>query len=206
MRQEISALIVDDHPLFRSAARELLESVESITRVEEACDGMECLEKLEHTSYSIVLLDISMPRMDGVACLKEIRRRWRMQKVAILTQYTQPVFFRKLIQMGADGYILKGEAPERIIEFIRTILFDDTKAISPELEDAVIDSGSLSPREVEVLRLMCQGVNSNEIAEALCISINTVNNHRTSLSNKIRSNNLATQVCWAINNGYHALN
>jgi len=200
----ISALIVDDHPLFRSAVRDILEETGHVSHIDEAANGVECLAKLERQKYSIILLDVNMPGMDGIKCLKEIRKRWKKQKVAILTQYSQPVFFRKLSQLGANGYILKDEDPELIIDAIESILFRNTSILSSRLEKAMKEN-ALRPRELEVLDLMCQGLNSEAIAKALCISINTVNNHRAALSRKIKSNNLATQVCWAINNGYYSL-
>lgn len=198
-------LLVDDHPLFRNGLKRIFDDLDYTDQIIEASDGVECLEVMDKHELDAILLDINMPRMDGIECLREIRKRNSEVKVLVLTQYDQRRFVRQMLKFGANGYLLKTTSEENLIEAFEAMTAEDTLVTSQEIEEwnaNPVDSSSLDlgDREIEILNLICEQLNSKEIADRLFISKHTVDNHRANLLQKSGTKNLAGLVKWAIVN------
>ena len=204
MSQKINVLVVDDHPIMRKAVVSLVKFLPYVENVYEAENGFLCIKHLSSTSVDVVLLDISMPLMNGIDCLRQIRTDWPDVKVIILTQFSDTKYYRTLMGLGASGYLLKSTTEPVFVDAFEQIVFKNITVISPEIETdlTVYDDDNqtklLGPRESEVLTLICQGLASNEVAKQLKISVHTVHNHRKAILAKINCNSTAALVQWAI--------
>ncbi len=178
--EKIRVLLVDDYPMIRAGIRSLLAGEEDIEVVGEAADGNEALEYLSLIPVDILVLDIKMPGMDGLQVTRNLKQKETRTKILALTAYGEKEFILAMFDAGVDGYLLKEEAPDTIIEAVRSIAHGGqgwySRKISAALTDYIKGSHQkkLSPREHEVLELVVAGKTNQEIAYNLRISQSTV--------------------------------
>lgn len=197
-----SILIVDDHPMIRSALRSIFDGAVWIDSIYEADNGKKALAVLDTQSIDLVLLDINMPVMNGLECLGKIKQTNPNLKVVVLTQHDSSAYFKKFLQMRVDGYLLKGLSEKEMLKSIQLILFENEEVFSPQAaQNLKLLKCTLSDREIEILTLLCEEKQTQEIAGLLNISPYTVNNHRISISRKTNTDNPIALTKWAIKNG-----
>lgn len=206
----IRVMLADDHVLIREGIRQLLEFDGNITVVEEANDGEECLEKLAKVNPDILLLDINMPKKNGVEVLEEIKKKKYNTKVLLLTVHNEIEYLLKAMDIGADGYILKDSESAELKKAIDLIINGETY-IQPNLVPALnnrlvsrdVDKDKISlltKRELEVLIQVANGMFNKEIATNLKISERTVKNHISNIFKKIEVVDRTQAAVFAIKN------
>jgi DNA-binding NarL/FixJ family response regulator len=199
----ISILVVEDHKMFRTTLVAVLEEISSNCKVKQAANGVECIQWLEKQAFHLILLDINMPEMDGLECMSIIQERWPNQKVAILTQYDQMGFLKKMRELGAASYFLKNMAAEDLQNAVMSMILENShffnKRIDSDLKKIV---SMLSLRELQVLALLTDDLSSEDISQKLYISVSTVNNHRCAILRKLNLKNTVSMVKWALQNGF----
>lgn len=206
----ISVMLTDDHVLMREGIRQLLEFDGTVKVIEEASNGEECLVKLETSRPQILLLDINMPKMNGIEVLEEIKRRNIDIKVLILTVHNEIEYLLKAVNIGVDGYILKESESAELKKAIDVIINGESyiqPELTPELNKRLIlrDSDKdkielLSRREMEVLIQVANGLINKEIANLLSISERTVKNHISNIFKKIDVSDRTQAAVFAIKN------
>jgi len=200
-------LLADDHILFREAVRETLKKVSWIKVIGGVGDGLELLNFLEKSTPDLVVLDISMPKMQGLDAAIKIKTQYPDLKILILTMHKSGEYLRRALGAGVEGYLLKENALSDLLGAIETICRGETY-ISSLIGGTVIRDQmglgreSLTSREIEILKLVGSGKSSKEIAGLLSISIMTVFNHRVRIKNKLRIKKNAELIKYAIENGY----
>lgn len=192
----IRVLIADDHAIVRTGLRALIAAEPSLELVGEATGGYEAIELVGKTWPDVLLLDLSMPDLDGIAVTRKLKSQAPDLRILILTVHEDEALLREAIRAGAAGYILKRAAEAELISAIRIVmrgdlyvdpallrplLLEPEKAAAPERRPIE----ALTPRETEVLKLIVQGYTNRQIAEELCISVRTVEGHRANLSEKL---------------------
>lgn len=204
-------VLADDHKILRAGLKNLIEQTEDLAVVAEANNGRELLEKLESANADLVILDISMPEVNGLKALEEIKKDRPQIPILLLTMHKEREYFRKAMRLGIDGYILKDDVYEKLISAIREIQ-QGRKSISSEMlsffmdDYAVIQESELSlelltRREREVLRLVAQGMTNREVAAELEISVRTVEAHRARIMEKLQITSVAGLVKYALEKG-----
>lgn len=203
----IKLLLADDHRILRTGLKLLLASQDDFQVVAEASNGVETLEKLQSADIDVVLLDLSMPVMGGLDCLREIRRRHLPVKVLILTMYSENQYIKELMTQGADGYLCKDTIDTELFQALRTVAqggrylsAEDTHMLLDSLIAGPPDTAleELSCREQEVLQYLVRGYSLGAIADELFISIKTVSTYKTRLMNKLHCATKADLVDYAI--------
>lgn len=190
-----TVLLVDDHDIVREGIRTLLETYSSYEVAGEAGDGIDALDKVALLEPSLVLMDLSLPRMDGTQAICDIKRRFPFIRVLALTAHKNEEAVRSALHAGADGYALKNTSAPQLIEAMDTVMRGE-RYLCPEIPvtfaeepqgktncNSLIDT--LSSRERQVLRLVAEGHGNKGVAEALFISVKTVEKHKTSLARKL---------------------
>ena len=206
----IRVMLADDHILMREGIRQLLEFDGSIDVVAEANDGEECIEKLLIVKPQILLLDINMPKKNGIEVLEEIKKRNIAVKVLILTVHDEIEYLIKAVDIGVDGYILKDSESTELKKAISVIMSGESY-IQPKLVPALnnrlvtrdVDKDkidSLTSRELEVLIQVANGMFNKEIATSLNISERTVKNHISNIFKKIDVSDRTQAAVFAIKN------
>ncbi|MCX6151815.1 MAG: response regulator transcription factor [Ignavibacteriales bacterium] len=190
----IKVLIGDDHAIIRSGLKQILSEEHNTFICGEAENGQIVLDKIFKESWDIVILDISMPGMNGIEILKEIKKHKPKLPVLVLTVHPGDQFALRCIKAGASGYLTKDSAPEELITAIKKII-DGRKYINSQLAELLAadferDSTkplheNLSDREFEVMRLMASGKTAKQIAEELSLSVKTVSTYRARLLEKM---------------------
>lgn len=210
--KQIELLIADDHTLLRDGMRALLESTERIKVVAEANDGIEVMELLKKHQPDIVLMDIGMPRMNGLDATKLITQNYSETRVLILSMHANEEYALRALRAGAAGYILKEARKQELLHAIETVAAGGTY-LTPKVSRHVIDNyvqsvGSnksplekLTPRQRETLKLIAEGRSNKEIASMLDLSIKTVETHRTQLMERLDIHDVAGLVRFAIKSG-----
>ncbi len=207
-------LLADDHKIIRDGIISLLENEKDFNIIAEAENGFEVLDILKDETIDIVVMDISMPEMNGIECTKEIKKLYPEIRVLILSMYNEEQYVNEVFNSGASGYILKNSGKEDLVDAIITVLTGKPYYSSevtetyirsltmntkkPSKNNAIIKE--LSSREIEVLELIVNEFTNQEIAEKLNISIRTVDAHRRNLLNKIDARNTAGLVKFAVTN------
>jgi DNA-binding NarL/FixJ family response regulator len=213
--ERIEIIIAEDHPLMRSAiCSNLTNGSNEIEIIGQCCDGIELLEILKFKRPDIVLLDLEMPRMDGLEVLKAIREEYKNQiKVLVFSANSSNYINLKLMRMGADGIIFKKSSTEELINAIQivykgSVFFQDSIAFKMLSNSHNMKKDSLeqfNAVDFEILQLICQQKNANEIAKQMKMSVNTINKYRGKLMEKTNSQNLAGMVIFAIQNGIYVI-
>lgn len=205
-------VIADDHALFRTGLMHVLEREPDLTIVGEAVHGEDAIGRVRDLQPDVLLLDIRMPVLDGIAALPGIREAAPDCRVIMLTQSDADEDLYQSIKAGASGYLLKEIAPEEIAEAIRRVV-EGEAVISPAMSSVLLRqfaalvareqpmSGRLSARELEVLGLLCEGLGNREIAERLFIAENTVRNHVRSILEKLGLTSRMQAVAYAMREG-----
>lgn len=206
----IKVMLVDDHILIREGIKQLLEFDGTIEVIEQASDGFECLDKLNSINPDILLLDINMPKMNGIDVLKELKTRKNPPKVLILTVHSEVEYLVKAVDIGANGYILKDSDSSELKQAITDIMNNETyiqPSLIPSLNSRLINRdldkeklNSLTKREIEILAQVASGMFNKEIAINLNISERTVKNHISNIFKKIDVSDRTQAAVFAIRN------
>ena len=205
-------ILADDHPFVRVGLKELINKDPGLTVVAEAKDGQALLEILVHKKCDLVVMDISMPEMDGVTAVKELHEKFRGIKVLILSMLKDYPHFKEVMAHGASGYMVKDDAPEQLVSAIKSIL-KGKKYVSPSvttmladrelrsLDEAIPSLEILTKREKQILTMIAKAMPNKNMASELKISIRTVEHHRTNLTDKLGFKDTASLVKYAISKG-----
>lgn len=206
-------IIADDHLLFRLGLASVLRQFEFISKIQEAENGREVLEKVAKESYDVILMDINMPVMNGTEATRLIKREFPDIKVIALTVFEDQKHVIEMIESGASGYIIKNTNGEEIKTALLKVMNDEfyfSRQISESLITSIIAkhkirrtnlSNQISNREKEILYFICREYTTKEIAEALYLSEKTIDWHRLNLLQKTHSKNIAGLVLFAIKSG-----
>lgn len=210
----IKVALVDDEVLFRKGISFLLQKEKNVEVLFEASNGEELISHLNNneTKPDIIIMDLKMPILNGVEATKIIRKFFPEIKIIALTSYDTKAFVINMIQVGAVAYIIKNTTPKDLINTIKEVAckgFYYNEAILRTLKDTILttknskinlETSFLSPREIEILQLICNQKTTAEIAEKLFLSPRTVEGHRNNLLLKTESRNIAGLVVYAIQN------
>ena len=206
----IRVMLADDHSLMREGIKQLLEFDGSIEVISEAGNGEECLRKLKDLNPQVLLLDINMPKMNGIEVLEEIKRQKLNAKVLILTVHNEVEYLLKAVDIGVDGYILKESESEELKRAIELVVKGESyiqPRLIPMLNKRLLARDSdkekvklLTQREREVLIQIANGMINKEIATSLYISERTVKNHISNIFKKIEVSDRTQAAVFAIKN------
>ncbi len=209
--EKIKVLIADDHDLVREGIIKLLELYDGFDIAGEAGDGLETVNKVRNNAPDLVLLDLNMPRMDGISTIKKIKDINPHVKVLILTIHDEEEYVYEVIKAGAEGYIQKDVTPEELKNSIERVI-NGEKVFPAAIEKKVEQKPrskqgleQLSSREQEVLELLAKGMSNRNIAEELFISEKTVKNHVSNILKKLSVNDRTQAVIVALKNGLVSL-
>lgn len=211
---KIRVLLAEDHTIVRKGLRALLDDETDIEVVGEAEDGRETVRQVERVHPDVVLMDITMPLLNGVEATRQIKAQYPEVQVLGLTRHENEEYIYQLLRAGASGYVVKQAAPAELVEAIRAVSQSETY-LSPSINPSVVEeyirqakamvkSGPderLTPREREVLQLVAEGRTNREIAQVLSISVKTVEHHRANLMSKLDLYSAAELTQYAIRTG-----
>lgn len=204
-------LICDDHGIMRDALRALLESEHGFEIVAVADNGRDAVRQAALLQPDLVLMDLSMPHMDGLSALRELKKRCASTHVLVLTMHKTEGHIRAALRAGARGYVIKDGSRAELIMAVREVLRGKT-FISPAVADCIITdregrpgeirslADTLTPREKQVLKLIAEGRRNRDIAAFLFVSVKTVEKHRANLMSKLDLHNTAALAAFAIEN------
>jgi DNA-binding NarL/FixJ family response regulator len=209
----IRVLLVEDHALVRAGLRALLERAGDIHVLGEASNGQEGVEMTKELKPDIVIMDIMMPRLNGIQAAEHIQNMKLTAQVLLLSMYSEEGLVHQALQSGVKGYVLKTSVSEELLQAVRTVAHGETY-LSAAISSIAMDGSlrpcasqsnnpldNLSPREKEILQLIAEEHTSIEIAQLLFISEKTVEKHRANLMEKLHVRNLAGVVRLAIKYG-----
>jgi DNA-binding NarL/FixJ family response regulator len=205
----IRVLIADDHGIVRSGLRMLIERQADMQVVAEANDGVDALERAQDEHPDVAVLDVSMPRMTGLQAAREIRAHSPDTRVLLLSMHDDERYFFEGLEAGAAGYVLKRAADTDLIDALRTVaagrsfLSDDAQeSLMREWQEGRAEPASpLTPRELEVVKLIAEAFTNKQIAETLKLSEKTVESHRANLLMKLGMRDRVELVRYAIRRG-----
>lgn len=200
---ELSIYIADDHSIVVDGLREILRSRLQWTVSGTANDGEELIKLMQHRRAHVVIIDINMPKMNGIQCTEWIKSRFPETKVIILTMFPEKTYIDQLVKAGADGCLLKSRGSKDLLEAIERVA--SGRSYFDTIKDFTYDQRShldfnLSEREVEIIRHIINGLTSADIAEKLFLSEHTVKTHRKNIFKKIGINSISQLATFAINN------
>lgn len=209
----IKILIADDHQLLIDGIKATLGDIEDFAIAGEAYNGYQVLEKLDSgLELDVILMDINMPKLDGLECTKMVSKKYPAIKIIALSQYDEKRFVKRMVKNGASGYLLKDAGKDQLENAIRKVYSGEkyfcerlsVRMIEQELKEENTSSlfPKLTGRELEVLNLICKEFSSQEISKKLFISFHTVESHRANLMYKAGVKNTAGLVRWAVENDF----
>lgn len=215
---KIRILIADDHAVVREGTRRILEQELDIEVVGEAGDGEEAVNLATSLKPDVVIMDISMPKMDGIEATRLIKAACPTISVLALSAYDDDQFVFSLLEAGAAGYLLKSVRGRELLDAIRAV-YSGESVLHPSIARKVLNrfvsasgkpegkepSGMLSDREMEVLKLAAKGLSNQDIAEKLCLSIRTVQGHLGHIFNKLQVGSRTEAVVRALKEGWVTL-
>jgi two-component system, NarL family, response regulator NreC len=207
-------ILVEDQTILREGLRSLLADQPDLEIVGEAQDGLEAIRLVAQLLPDLVLTDLSMPRMNGIEAIREIKKKWPQIKILTLTVNDSEEYVMAALKAGADGYILKDSTMDELIRTIRDIL-SGNRVLGPSISGKVIEGylknktkqgikslwDTLTLREREVLKLISEGHRNLEIATSLSISANTVEKHRANLMAKLNLHSVSALTAYAVEKG-----
>lgn len=209
----IRVMLVDDHRILRDGIKAMLSLSGDIKVVGEAEDGQEALDLVTQLRPDLILMDVAMPRMDGLEATRQIKQRHEDIKVLILTQHDNREYIFPILKAGADGYVLKKAAGTELVSAIRAVHAGGT-FLYPSVARTVVEEylspdgtisdrrqSKLTERETEVLKLIAEGKSNQEIADLLFLSVKTVMGHRTNIMDKLDLHSRTDLVKYAIRTG-----
>ena len=212
---QITILLADDHTVVRQGIVKLLEGEKNFKVIGEAGNGRDAVSKVEQFKPDVVLMDISMPLLNGIEATRQIKRISPQTKVIILSMHSHDRFIGELLTLGASGYLVKDSTGADIITAINAAMKGDT-FLSPSISRKIIENyvslkkvksfreklySELSNREREVFQLIAEGRSTKEISEILFVSISTVKTHRSHIMEKLQLDNLSQLIRFAIELG-----
>lgn len=200
-------ILADDHQLFIEGVRTVLAEVNDLAVIATVNDGEALMKKIQTDEVDVVLLDLNMPKLDGLKCLKEIKATKPAVKVLVLTNYNQPELIDEVRKLKADGFIVKNSSASELRDAVVKIiagekLFNEGQK-SPVLDetsyffDDFLKKFKLTRREVDIIRLVCRELSSKQIAAELHLSEFTVSTHRKNIQRKLNIKNVAGLVAFA---------
>ncbi len=207
MRQ-IKILLVDDHQIIIDGIKSLLDNVENVKVAGEANNGLEAINALKVLTVDIVLMDIDMPKMNGIDATKYIKEKFKDTKVIILSVHCEQAMIKNLVEIGTDGYLLKNSSKEELLDAIYKVANDEKyfssevtlSLLNPEKNESKSFKHTIdfTNRELDVLKLLVDGYTNKQVGEKLFISHRTVDTHRTNIMKKVGVNNVAGLISFAI--------
>jgi DNA-binding NarL/FixJ family response regulator len=204
MTEQITVLLADDHSLVRRGFRRLLEDDENLQVIGEASNGVEAIRMSHELKPNVVVMDLSMPDLDGVQATKEIAKHLPATQVLVLSMHAEDNYVRNALDAGARGYLLKSAIDVDLVGAIKSVAAGQ-RFIGAGLKYVAQDSDDelkkLTAREKQVLQLIAQGKSNKEIAALLELSVNTVSVHRANLMEKMNIHRTAELVLFAIRKG-----
>jgi len=203
----IKVMIVDDHSMVRRGLSAFLKNEADLEIVAEARDGREAIEKCEQTQPNVILMDLIMPDLGGVAATRMILQRWPEIRVLVLTSFQEKDLVQEALQAGATGYLLKNISGEELADAIRST-YAGKPTLAREAVESLIQTKSTKPtsgqdltrRELDVLSLLVKGMSNPEIAGRLSVSRSTVKSHVSSILSKLGVSNRVEAIALAIEN------
>ncbi|KUO48941.1 MAG: hypothetical protein APF76_09865 [Desulfitibacter sp. BRH_c19] len=205
----IKIVISDDHEVVRLGLKSLLQEIEQLEVVGEAKDGMETIEMVSEMKPDMVLMDIRMPKMNGIEACKEIKRNYPNTKVIILTSYSTDEEIRKAILVGADAYLMKETGSNNLVNTIFEV-YSGRYVLDHEITRKVIehvrkiesnlDEEILTPQEFQILALVAKGMTNREIAKTINLTEKTIRNYVSIMLNKLGLKNRTEATSYAIRN------
>ncbi len=210
----IKLILAEDHVIVRRGLKMILEEAGDIEIIAEVSDGLEAVKKVAELSPDLIIIDISMPNLNGIQATRQIKRKNPNTRILILSRHKNDEYVLQSIRAGADGYLIKNSAPSELINAVYSI-YNDKGYLSPSISKIIIDdyfnkpenfSGEdkqslLSEREDEVLQLLVEGHSTKDIAKKLFISVNTVATHREHIFNKLNLKNIVELTLFAVKKG-----
>jgi DNA-binding NarL/FixJ family response regulator len=202
-------LVADDHPIVRSGLKKVLDAQPDLAVVAEAEDGAEAVKKALTGEVDLAILDVSMPKTTGIQAAAELHKRKPGLRLLMLSMYDSEQYLFESLKAGASGYVLKSDADQDIVDAVRRTMrgqsFLYPSAISTLVKD-VVDRGEekfdvLTPRELQVLKLIAEAHTSKEIAQELVISVKTVERHRQNILDKLGMSDRVELTRYAIRRG-----
>jgi DNA-binding NarL/FixJ family response regulator len=207
-------IIAEDQTLVRKGLRSLVTMNDRYEVIGEAQDGLDAIKKVQELNPDLLLLDLAMPRLNGISAIKEIKRIDTSVRILAITFHTSDEYVLEAFQAGTDGYCLKNDSHEELMTAIRRVL-EGKKYLSPVISEKVLegylersktmkaqtDWETLTQREKEVLKLVGEGYSSKEIAEILSISSKTVDKHRSNIMKKLDLHSAAALSAYAVEKG-----
>lgn len=207
--KKIRILLADDHAILRKGVRMMIDSEPDLEVVGEAKTGREAIDEARNLKPDIVLMDVSMPELNGIEGTRRICEELSQTKVIGLSMHRDSVYVREILRAGARGYLLKDSEDDDLIRAIRAVARGDA-FLSPAVSDAVLSDyrkhvsnpvDLLTSREREVLTMIAEGKTNKEIANSLNLSVYTIESHRGSVMDKLNLHNTGDIVRFAIRNG-----
>jgi len=208
----IRILLADDHTLVRAGIRSLLEQLPGVEVVAEAEDGYEALSKTGDFHPDVVLIDIAMPRLNGLEATKRLKKEYPDVRVLIVSMHINEEYVVQALSSGASGYLLKDAAKAELEIAVKAVARNHTY-LSPAVSKKVIEDYTqrvggadrlvdrLTPRQREILQLIAEGNTTKEIADLLCVSVKTVESHRSQLMDRLDIHDIAGLVRYALRMG-----
>lgn len=203
-------LLADDHLMFREGLKQLLNSVDDIRITADVSNGDDVLTILAKESFDLVLLDLNLPGIHDEELIVNIRMYYPSLPILILSMHNEPPIAKRMFQIGATGFITKGNSPLELLDAIRKVVMGK-RFIAPEIAEAIFFNATsrtdiaahdfLSARELLILRLLAQGETVNQIAQTLNLSNKTISTHKTHLMAKMKITNFAALIQYAIAHG-----
>jgi DNA-binding NarL/FixJ family response regulator len=202
----IRVVLADDHDLVRSGIKALLTMVEGVEVIAEARDGRELITLVESLSPDVVMTDISMPGMDGIAAISEIHGKHPEVRLLVLSMYDTVDFVKRAVASGACGYLMKDAPPFELEQAVRSVMATGSY-FSPAIAQRLLQPSEptvddeLTHRQIEILKLIAQGRASKEIAYELGLSPKTVDVHRARIMERLHLNDIASLTLYAVRKG-----
>jgi len=206
----IRVLIADDHPIVRKGLKTILKDVVDIKVEDEAGDGLEVMDKIRNAEFDVLVLDLSMPKLDGIEAIKRIKAEKPDMAILVLSMNSEEVFGIRALNLGASGYLSKDVALEQLIPAIRRVASGKVY-ISQVLAESIAQSVSrgspklphehLSDREYQVMLMIARGKSLKAIGAELSVSVKTISTHRSHILQKMKLENNAQIVTYALQNG-----
>lgn len=215
MSEQIRIFIADDHTIVRSGVQALLETIDDLEVVGEAADGQQAVAHVLRLRPDVILMDLEMPVLDGIAAIEQIMNRWPQARILVLTSFATDDRVFPAVKAGALGYLLKDSGPEALVEAIRQVQRGEpslhpkiARKLMQELSRPASQSPTtdpLTPREVDVLQLVAQGLGNQEIADKLVIGEATVRSHVSNILSKLHLASRTQAALYALREGYASL-